>query len=169
MKRTTSFVAVALAAVAFAVACNDEPTGLKPGAGLTGVAAFTSPSSDNFEQCANNSVLQNPDVLDPCSWIHSVLGKQNSRYNILIEGHTDASITAITNEGQLYLFVKGTDQRPYVNVASETGVWSGWLVLPNPGLTDRAMAAAAVGGTSSRVLLFAKGIDDLRLYVRSTM
>jgi hypothetical protein len=85
------------------------------------------------------------------------------------EGRTDAPITAITNEGQLYLFVKGVDQRPYVNIASETGVWSGWLILPNPGLTDRALAAAAVEGTGGRVLLFAKGIDDRRLYVRSTM
>jgi hypothetical protein len=84
-------------------------------------------------------------------------------------GLTDAPITALVADGQLYVFVKGVDNMPYVNIASETGVWSGWLVLPNPGLTDTAMAATTIQDTSSRVLLFAKGVNDRRLYVRSTV
>jgi hypothetical protein len=83
-------------------------------------------------------------------------------------GLTDAPITAIAADGQLYVFVKGVDNRPYVNISSETGVWTGWTILPNPGLTDVGMAAAAIQNNGSRVLLFAKGIDDRRLYVRST-
>jgi hypothetical protein len=38
-------------------------------------------------------------------------------------------------------------------------------VLPNAGVTDTALAPAAFG---DRVFLFAKGIDDQQLYVRST-
>ncbi|MGE0127724.1 MAG: hypothetical protein AB7U82_06570 [Blastocatellales bacterium] len=84
-------------------------------------------------------------------------------------GRTDAPITAVATKGQLFLFIKGLDQRPYVNVASETGVWSGWHVLPNSGATDTALAATALGTGGDRVVLFAKGIDDRRLYVRSTV
>jgi len=84
-------------------------------------------------------------------------------------GRTDAPITAVTTEGQLFLFIKGLDRQPYVNVASETGAWSGWQVLPNPGVTDTALAATALGAAGNRVVLFAKGIDDRRVYVRSTV
>ncbi len=79
MRRTTLLVGTAVAALAVTVACNDETTAPKSDV-VSRPNLFTSASSDNFEQCANNTVKQNPDVLDPCSWIHSVLGKQNSRY-----------------------------------------------------------------------------------------
>ena len=52
-----------------------------------------------------------------------------------------------------------------MNIASNTGTWSGWQQLPNPGTTDTAFGCAAIG---SRVYLFAKGIQDTQLYVRRT-
>lgn len=82
------------------------------------------------------------------------------------QGGTESPITAITAEGQLYVFVTGTDQRPYVNIASESGVWSRWLPLPNPVATDAALAPTSVG---SRIYLFAKGADDKQVYMRVTI
>lgn len=80
---------------------------------------------------------------------------------------TDAVISAAATEGQLYVFIKDAVSRaPYVNIASETGTWSGWQMLPNPGATDTALAPASIG---NRIYLFAKGIDDRRLYLRTTI
>jgi len=39
-------------------------------------------------------------------------------------------------------------------------------MLPNPGVTDAALAPTAIG---NRVLLFAKGVNDRQLYVRATV
>jgi hypothetical protein len=81
-------------------------------------------------------------------------------------GRTDVPITAVNSGGQLYVFIKQPETRvPCVNIASVTGTWSGWLPLPNSGVTDVGMASTAVGG---QVYLFAKGIDDRRVWVRST-
>lgn len=82
------------------------------------------------------------------------------------QGRTDSAITAIAAEDQLFLFIKDSQSlAPYANVASATGTWSGWQMLPNPGATDTGLATAAL---DNRVYLFAKGIDDQRLYVRTT-
>lgn len=81
-------------------------------------------------------------------------------------GLTNAPVTAIATEGQLFVFVTGLDQRPYANIASETGTWTGWLMLPHGGLTDTAVAPATLG---NRVYLFVKGINDRQLYVRTTL
>ena len=80
-------------------------------------------------------------------------------------GHTVKSVAASYANGQCYVFVKGLDNTPYLNVSSNTGRWSGWHQWPNPGTTDRSLAATAMG---SRVYLFARGINDRQLYVRRT-
>ncbi len=82
-------------------------------------------------------------------------------------GRTDAPITAVNAQGQLYLFIKQPETRaPWANIASATGTWSGWLAIPNGGSTDTALASTTVDG---QVYLFAKGIDDRRVYVRTTL
>jgi hypothetical protein len=81
-------------------------------------------------------------------------------------GTTDASLAAVAANGQCYVFAKGIgDKAPYVNIASDSGTWSGWHLLPNPGTTDTALAAASIG---THVYLFAKGIQDKALFVRRT-
>ena len=82
------------------------------------------------------------------------------------DGLTDEAVTATATEGQLFVFVKGLDNRPYVNIAGETGTWTGWMQLPNPGSTDVALTPTTLG---NRVYLFAKGITDGQLYVRATL
>ena len=79
-------------------------------------------------------------------------------------GHTVKSVAASYANGQCYVFVKGLDNTPYLNVSSNTGRRSGWHQLPNPGTTDRSLVATAMG---SRVYLFARGINDRQLYVRA--
>jgi hypothetical protein len=82
-------------------------------------------------------------------------------------GRTDAPITAVQSGGQLYLFIKQPETlAPWANIASGTGTWSGWLPLPNSGVTDVGLASTTVEG---QVYLFAKGIDDRRVWVRSTL
>ncbi len=82
-------------------------------------------------------------------------------------GRTDAPITAVNAQNQLYLFIKQPETRaPWANIVSATGTWSGWLALPNGGSTDTALAATKV---DDKVYLFAKGIDDRRVYVRTTL
>jgi len=72
---------------------------------------------------------------------------------------------AVSANNQCYAFAKGLDDSPYVNVASDSGSWSGWQQLPNPGQTSAPFGAAAIG---SRIYLFAKGVKDNMLYVRRT-
>ncbi len=82
-------------------------------------------------------------------------------------GRTDAPITAVNVRGQLYVFIKQPETRaPWANIASGTGTWSGWLAIPNGGSTDTALAATTL---DDKVYLFAKGIDDRRVYVRTTL
>lgn len=86
-------------------------------------------------------------------------------------GATDTSVAAVSaaksaaGHQQCYVAVKGLSNGPWINVASNTGTWSGFKELPNPGGTDVALAAEAIG---LRVYLFAKGITDRQLYVRHT-
>jgi hypothetical protein len=82
-------------------------------------------------------------------------------------GTTDSSIAAIAANMQCYVFTKGIqDKAPYVNIASESGTWSGWNILPDAGTTDAALATTAIG---ARIYLFAKGIQDNVIYVRRTI
>ena len=67
---------------------------------------------------------------------------------------------------QCYVFAKALDNHRYLSVTSETGTWSGWQPLTNPGTTDVGPGATAIGGCVS---LFAKGIQDHRVYVRCSL
>lgn len=81
-------------------------------------------------------------------------------------GRTDAPINAVAAGGQLFVFVLGTDQLPYVNIAGETGTWTGWLRLPNTVTVGTSLASAVTG---NRVLLFAKATDTQQVLMRSTL
>jgi hypothetical protein len=80
---------------------------------------------------------------------------------------TDAAVAAVSANSQCYVFAEGfNDRARYVNIASDTGTWSCWNPLPNPGSSDAGLAAATIGAS---VYLFAKGINDRQLYVRHTL
>jgi hypothetical protein len=55
-----------------------------------------------------------------------------------------------------YVFVRGTNNRIYVNASTATG-WSGWSEVPGNELTPSAPAATTSGTTVS---LFVRGIDN---------
>jgi hypothetical protein len=78
---------------------------------------------------------------------------------------TRSPVAATTFNDKCYVFARGLNDAPYVNVASDSGTWSGCAVLADPGTSDVGPAAAA---TSRHVYLFAKGTQDQRLYVRRT-
>ena len=73
MKRTTTFVGMALGALALTIACNDQPVA-PPGAERPGVNLLSSVSSSDFQQCANADPGPN------CHWINSVLNAEKSQY-----------------------------------------------------------------------------------------
>jgi hypothetical protein len=69
---------------------------------------------------------------------------------------------------QFYTFIRTNDNTPRTNVASETGTWSGWLTLPDPGLTDTAYAAAIPYDVNSMWLIGKGTTPDNELYWRTT-
>ena len=79
-------------------------------------------------------------------------------------GTTDEGpAVTVGNDGVLWLFVKGIEERRlYVNAFYGSG-WSGWSEVPGNGTTNAAPAAES--DLTGSVFLFVKGIDDRRIYV----
>jgi hypothetical protein len=85
-------------------------------------------------------------------------------------GTTDVSVAATSFGDKLYLFAKGIeDKRIYFTALDAAGTWSGsWTEVPGDGTTDVALAAtifpSPATGSAYQLYLFAKGIDDKRIY-----
>src|SRR5205085_5626791 len=78
-------------------------------------------------------------------------------------GSTDRALTSAIYWGGtrwLYLFMKGMNDRVYVNTF-DWSHWSGWKEVPGSGTTDQALATT---GNSGQLYLFMKGMND-RVYV----
>jgi hypothetical protein len=76
------------------------------------------------------------------------------------DGFTPSSPAATVLNGNLGLFVRGTDSRLYVNWLLTTNQWTGWDFVPGGGLTPSSPAATGLEG---EVVLFVQGTDN-RLY-----
>ena len=75
-------------------------------------------------------------------------------------GFTKDAPEAISYHGRHYLFVRGTDDRIYLNRLTGNG-WSGWSEVPGGGFTLSAPAASVYRGV---LRLYVRGTDD-RIYV----
>jgi hypothetical protein len=75
-------------------------------------------------------------------------------------GATGDAPEAVNFRGDHYLFVRGTDDRIYLNRFSNGG-WSGWSEVPGGGLTLSAPAAVSF---RHALRLYVRGVDD-RIYV----
>jgi hypothetical protein len=66
----------------------------------------------------------------------------------------------------LYLFVRGTDNKIYVNTFANGMTWSGWSQVLGNGLTPDApgAVAGATSGTAGFVVLYVRGTND-RIYL----
>jgi subtilisin family serine protease len=76
-------------------------------------------------------------------------------------GFTPSAPAATVLNGNLGLFVRGTDSRLYVNWFLTNDQWTGWALVPGEGLTPSAPAATVLNGNLG---LFVQGTDN-RLYV----
>ncbi len=76
-------------------------------------------------------------------------------------GSTPSSPAATVLNGNLGLFVRGTDSRLYVNWLLPNNHWTGWCSCPAVGSPLRAPAATVLNGNLG---LFVRGTDS-RLYV----
>jgi subtilisin len=76
-------------------------------------------------------------------------------------GFTPSSPAATVLNGNLGLFVRGSDSRLYVNWLLTNNQWTGWAFVPGGGLTPSTPAATVL---EDDLALFVRGIDD-RLYV----
>jgi hypothetical protein len=77
---------------------------------------------------------------------------------------------AVADPSRVFLFAKGIDDRRiYLNTHDlVANSWSGWSEVPGGGVTDKPLASTAVPRANGLdVLLFAKGIDDSRVYVNT--
>ena len=84
-------------------------------------------------------------------------------------GITNGSLSAIFNGTNLYLFMKGIDQKIYVNSTSDGTIWSNWSEVPGGQTTDVAPAAVRTAGINPippgpDLDLFVKGVDQ-KIYV----
>jgi hypothetical protein len=78
-----------------------------------------------------------------------------------------AATTLYLNAGNtLYLFVRGTDNKIWVNTFDNGTTWSGWSEVPGHGLTPDAPGAVAFATSASVgfVLLYVRGTND-RIYL----
>jgi hypothetical protein len=80
-------------------------------------------------------------------------------------GFTSSAPAATVLNGTLGLFVRGTDDRLYVNWLLPTDQWTGWALVPGDGLTPSAPAATVVDGYLG---LFVRGTDD-RVYMNFSL
>jgi subtilisin family serine protease len=76
-------------------------------------------------------------------------------------GFTPSAPAATVLNGNLGLFVQGTDSRIYVNWLLTNNQWTGWALVPGGGFTPSAPAATVL---EDDFALFVRGTDD-RLYV----
>ena len=76
-------------------------------------------------------------------------------------GQTDTAPAAVRLGQSVFVFIKGLDQRIYLNQAEYRHAFSGWFELQGNGLTDAAPTCATVENV---VFCFIKGMDG-RIYV----
>lgn len=76
-------------------------------------------------------------------------------------GVTDAAPTAATIGNHVFVFVKGLNNRIYVNQADLGHAFGNWLEVQGDGLTDAAPSAAVIQET---IFVFVKGLDG-RIYL----
>src|SRR5512133_1365715 len=77
-------------------------------------------------------------------------------------GATPDAPAAANYRGSQYVFVRGTDDRIYVNTLTGTA-WSGWREVPGGGATLAGPGAATFGGA---LYLFVQGTDN-RIYLNA--
>ena len=77
-----------------------------------------------------------------------------------------ATTLYLTAGNTLYLFVRGTDNKIYVNTFANGTTWSGWSQVPGNGLTPDAPGAlaGATSGTAGFVALSVRGTNN-RIYL----
>jgi hypothetical protein len=80
-------------------------------------------------------------------------------------GLTPSAPAATALDGDLGLFVRGTDDRIYVNWLLPNNLWTGWAFVPGGGFTPSTPAATALDGDLG---LFVRGTDS-RIYVNFTV
>jgi hypothetical protein len=68
--------------------------------------------------------------------------------------------------GNDYVFVRGTNNRIYMNTLSGT-TWSGWSEVPGNGLTPSAPAATQFITISNKLFLFVRGTNN-KIYVNTS-
>jgi hypothetical protein len=76
-------------------------------------------------------------------------------------GFTPSAPAATVLNGNLALFVRGSDDQLYVNWLLTTNQWTGWARVPGGGFTPSTPAATVLNGN---LALFVRGSDD-GLYV----
>ncbi len=67
---------------------------------------------------------------------------------------------------RLYVFGKGLNNRIYVSSALAGQAMGTWKEVEGNAVTNAALGAAALGG---RIYVFAKGINDKRIYMNSDL
>jgi hypothetical protein len=77
-------------------------------------------------------------------------------------GATPSGPATTQYKGKDYLFVRGTDDRIYVNIFNGSS-WTGWNQVPGNGATPDAPAATQYG---NNLYLFVRGTDN-RIYVNA--
>jgi hypothetical protein len=77
------------------------------------------------------------------------------------DGRTPSAPAATVVNGELALFVRGSDDRLYVNWLQTNDQWTGWVLVPGDGRTPSAPAATVL---DDELALFVRGSDD-RVYV----
>ena len=70
---------------------------------------------------------------------------------------TNSQPTLVEFKDDLWLIVKGTDNKLYANVRYENNKWSGWVEVPGGGRTDSSPKAIIYNGT---LRLLVKGMDN---------
>ena len=77
-----------------------------------------------------------------------------------------ATTLYLTAGNTLYLFVRGSDNKIYVNTFANGTTWSGWSQVPGNGLTPDApgAVAGATSGTAGFVALSVRGTNN-RIYL----
>jgi hypothetical protein len=102
------------------------------------------------DDSAGRDAIYGPDHVPPGSWALVPGG-----------GLTPSAPAATVLNGNLGLFVRGADDRLYVNWLLTNNQWTGWAFVPGGGLTPSTPAATA---REEDLGLFVRGTDD-RLYV----
>ena len=72
-------------------------------------------------------------------------------------GATPDAPGATTYQGRLYVFVRGTDNRIYLNRLTGSSAWTGWSEVPGGGFTPSGPAATSYAG---QLYLFVRGLDS---------